>query len=53
MIRFIKIRDVKSPVRGTYYSAGIDFFVPNDFTEKTINPQEDILIPSGIIVEIP
>jgi dUTP pyrophosphatase len=27
-IKFSKIRDVKSPSKGTTYSAGIDFFVP-------------------------
>lgn len=43
-IKFLKIRDVKSPVRGTVEAAGIDFFVPNydekfeaDFAEK--NPK--------------
>lgn len=30
MFEFVKTRDVKSPVRGTSGSAGIDFFVPND-----------------------
>jgi dUTP pyrophosphatase len=28
-MKFAKIRDVKSPCRGTKKSAGIDFFVPN------------------------
>jgi hypothetical protein len=27
-IKFLKIRDVKSPERGTDEAAGIDFFVP-------------------------
>ena len=43
-LKYIKIRDVKSPVRGTAEAAGIDFFVPNynpqfeaDFREK--NPE--------------
>ena len=43
-LKFLKIRDVKSPVRGTAEAAGIDFFVPNcntrfinDFREK--NPE--------------
>ena len=43
-IKFLKIRDVKSPVRGTAEAAGIDFFVPNynekfeaDFREKNPN----------------
>ena len=52
-MRFLKVRDVKSPERGTQYSAGIDFFVPNDFVENVIYPHEDILIPSGIKVGLP
>ena len=28
-MKFAKIRDVKSPCRGTKKSAGIDFFVPS------------------------
>lgn len=52
-VRFLKVRDVKSPERGTKYSAGIDFFVPNDFIPQTIIPGEDILIPSGIKVGLP
>lgn len=28
-LKFLKIRDVKSPARGTAEAAGIDFFVPN------------------------
>ena len=73
MIKFAKVRDVKSPARGTEKSAGIDFFVPSMdekfcddlfnankkrinkeyvFVHKTIilNPQEKIVIPSGIKV---
>lgn len=45
-LKFLKIRDVKSPARGTAEAAGIDFFVPNynaqfvvDFREK--NPDID------------
>lgn len=52
-IRFLKVRDVKSPERGTKYSAGIDFFVPNDFAATVITPGMDILIPSGIKVGLP
>ena len=52
-MRFLKVRDVKSPERGTQYSAGIDFFVPNDFMTRTLTPGEDILIPSGIKVGLP
>lgn len=55
-MRFSKVRDVKSPERGTKKSAGIDFFVPNDFCNgkpTIVAPQSDLLIPSGIKVEIP
>lgn len=45
---FTKTRPVKSPMRGTAESAGIDFFVPEDFTETTVRPGSSILIPSGI-----
>ena len=53
MIRFAKVREVKSPSRGSMFSAGIDFFVPEDFVSKVVLPGEDILIPSGIKMEIP
>ena len=52
-MKIAKIRDVKTPERGTEKSAGIDFFVPNDFIEKVLPPQCDILIPSGIKAQIP
>lgn len=52
-MRFLKVRDVKSPERGTQYSAGIDFFVPNDFKPTILYPGGDILIPSGIKVGLP
>lgn len=45
---FTRVRDVKAPSRGTPESAGLDFFVPNDFTETTLSPGETALIPSGI-----
>ncbi len=47
-MKILKVRNVKTPVRGTSLSAGIDFFVPNDFTAKTLLPHEDMLIPTGI-----
>lgn len=52
-MRYTKVRDVKSPQRGTQKSAGIDFFIPNDFSVKKLLPMEDILIPSGIKAELP
>ena len=51
-MKFCKVRNVKSPVRGTGKAAGIDFFVPNNFSAR-IGPHSDLLIPSGIKVEIP
>ena len=53
-MKFAKIRNVKSPVRGTGKAAGIDFFVPNFGNNKgfIVNPGTDVLIPSGIKMEI-
>ena len=48
-----KLRDVKTPNRGTSVSAGIDFYVPEDFETTTLKPGESVLIPSGIKVQIP
>lgn len=47
---FTKTRDVKSPNRGTPDSAGIDFFIPNDYPETTVQPGSSVNIPSGIKV---
>lgn len=55
-MKYTKTRDVKSPCRGTKLSAGIDFFVPNDWNwgiERIIQPGERVLIPSGIKVNVP
>lgn len=52
-MKILKVRDVKTPVRGTGKSAGIDFFVPKDFEKIDIMPHKDILIPSGIKASIP
>lgn len=52
-MKYCKVRDVKSPERGTSGSAGIDFFVPNQFRAFTIPAGYDALIPSGIKMEIP
>lgn len=53
MMNYSKVRDVKSPERGTAKSAGIDFFMPEDFKEFRLRPQMDVLIPSGIVASIP
>ena len=52
-IKFIKIRDVKTPERGTTEAAGIDFFVPNDFEPIRLEVGNKIIIPSGIKVRLP
>lgn len=51
-MKITKIREVKTPTRGTEYSAGLDFYVPNGFTARLI-PGTDILVPSGIRAEVP
>jgi len=50
-----KLRDVETPERGTELSAGIDFFVPNDWEQDVVvlQPGEAILIHSGIKVDVP
>ena len=48
-----KVRNVKTPNRGTSVSAGIDFYVPEDFETTTLSPGESVLIPSGIKVQVP
>ena len=51
-MKFAKVRDVKSPERGTSKSAGIDFFIPNDFPTITLGAGCDLLIPSGIKMDV-
>lgn len=53
VMQIAKVRNVKTPVRGTNKSAGIDFFIPKDFSGRMVAPGEDILIPSGITALIP
>ena len=53
-MKIAKVRDVKTPVRGTEKSAGLDFFVPNDWPgTEYLTPHESLNIPSGIHVEVP
>ena len=54
-MKIAKIRDVKTPTRGTSGSAGIDFYVPNDYPNElcTIKPGERYFIPSGIKANVP
>jgi dUTP pyrophosphatase len=50
-----KIRDVKTPTRGTPDSAGVDLYIPKDYTTKPIDiePGESLFIPSGIKAHVP
>jgi dUTP pyrophosphatase len=48
-----KVREVKTPTRGTSLSAGIDFYVPYDFDSTVVLPNRSIVIPSGIKANVP
>ena len=54
-MKISKIRDVKTPTRGTDGSAGIDFYVPNDYPNslRRVPPGERFFIPSGIKANVP
>lgn len=51
-MKISKIREVKTPTRGTECSAGLDFYVPAGI-RLCMLPGDDVLIPSGIKVEVP
>jgi dUTP pyrophosphatase len=51
-MKISKVRNVKTPERGTPESAGIDFFVP-DGIFADVPPGHSCLIPSGIKANIP
>ena len=48
-----RVRTVKLPTRGTPKSAGLDFYVPDDYEDHCISPGQSVLISSGIRVEVP
>lgn len=48
MVKFSKVRDVKSPCRAHKLDAGVDFFVPEDFETIVLSHGDSVLIPSGI-----
>jgi len=52
-IKFSKVRDVKSPIRGHDTDAGIDFFVPNHIETIILEHGEQAIIPTGIKMNIP
>ena len=51
-LRFSRVRKVIPPMRAHSLDAGIDFFVPSDFTITKVSPNNSIKIPSGIKVNI-
>lgn len=51
--RYVRIRDVKAPTRGTSLSAGIDFYIPNDWHLTKLFPGQSANIPSGLKVRLP
>ena len=54
-MKLAKIRNVKTPTRGTTGSAGIDFYVPDDYPSSLceIEPGDRFFIPSGIKANVP
>jgi deoxyuridine 5'-triphosphate nucleotidohydrolase len=52
-LRFSRVRKVIPPTRAHSLDAGIDFFVPSDFSITKVAPGNAIKIPSGIKVDIP
>lgn len=52
-MKIVKVRNVKTPTRGTSLSAGLDFYIPEDFQTKQVWPGESINIPSGIKAQVP
>jgi hypothetical protein len=49
MLKFLKVRDVKSPTRGTKTSSGIDFYIPNNLKGEDLKytPTNSKFIPDG------
>lgn len=53
-MKIVKVREVKTPTRGTGKSAGLDFYIPDDFPgSHFLAPGQDVNIPSGIHVQVP
>lgn len=53
VLKFAKVKPVKSPTRANPEDAGIDFFVPDTYKAQFVSVGQDVLIPSGIHVKIP
>lgn len=52
-MRIAKVREVKTPTRGTGKSAGLDFYIPEDFSPCVLISGGDVKIPSGIKAQVP
>jgi dUTP pyrophosphatase len=52
ILRYAKIRDVKSPCRAHEFDAGIDLFIPEGYN-FTLIPHQRVLIPSGLKFDVP
>lgn len=54
-MKISKLRKVKTPTRGTKGSAGIDFYVPDNYPAdiSLINPGHAVFVPSGISAKVP
>lgn len=53
-MKILICRDVKVPTRGTVESAGLDFYVPNDYKGPfVLEPGQSVKIPSGVKMVIP
>jgi len=52
-MKISKTKDVKTPTRGTSKSAGLDFYVPNEFESTTVKPGQAVRVGSGIRAEVP
>ena len=53
MLIYNKVKDVKDPSRAHSTDAGIDLYVPNDFTPVTLKIGDSVLIQSGIRFKLP
>jgi dUTP pyrophosphatase len=52
-VKISKVRKVKTPTRGTPQSAGLDFYVPDDYEGGVLRTGESAFVPSGIMANVP
>jgi dUTP pyrophosphatase len=53
ILKYSKIRDVKSPSIGSEHSVGIDVFIPDEFGSIVFPPKRSIMVPTGLKFNIP